>query len=86
MMLDTLISNERSTMFTLSTILSFLVTVVVFYFTARYINRAVAEEGIPSGMVRLILVCFLAAVVALFAGAGVDWIGDSISSSDQTTK
>ena len=66
-------------MFTLSSILSFVVTVVVFYFTARYINRAVAAKGIPSGMVRLILVCFLASVVALFAGAGVDWISDTIS-------
>jgi predicted PurR-regulated permease PerM len=73
-------------MFTLPAILSYLVTVVVFYFTARYINRAVAEKGIPSGMVRLILVCFLAAVVALFAGAGVDFISDSLSPSAQNTQ
>ena len=83
MMLDTSISSERHTMFTLSSILSFIVTVVVFYFMARYINRAVAEKGIPSGMVRLLLVCFLASVVALFAGAGVGWVVDTLSPSVQ---
>ncbi len=61
-------------MFTLPTILSSAVTIVIFYFTARYINRAVAEKGIPSGMVRGLLVVFLASVVALIAGAAVDWI------------
>jgi predicted PurR-regulated permease PerM len=86
MMPDTLIPSERPIMFTLTSILSYLVTVVVFYFTARYINRAMAEKGIPSGMVRLILVCFLAAVVALFAGAGVDLIGDTLSPPEKNTK
>lgn len=78
-MLGTLYPSESPTMFTFTSMLSFLVTVVVFYFTARYANRALAEKGIPSGMVRWLLVCFLASVVALFSGAGVDWVGDTIS-------
>ena len=79
MIQDTLIPSESPTMFSFSSILSFLVTVVVFYFTARYANRALAEKGIPSGMVRWLLVCFLASVVALFSGPGVDWLSEAIA-------
>jgi hypothetical protein len=61
-------------MFTLPIILSSATTVVVFYFTAKYINRAVAEKGIPRGMIRWLLVVFLASVVALITGAAVDWM------------
>jgi uncharacterized membrane-anchored protein len=71
---------------TLFTVLTYLVSIVVFYFTARYINRAMAEKGIPSGMVRGLLVVFLASVVALFAGAGVDWVGDSLQSEAPVSK
>ena len=63
-------------MFTLSAILNLLTTIVVFVIAAWYINRAMAEKGIPSGMVRGILVFFLASVLALFAGAAVDWISE----------
>jgi uncharacterized membrane-anchored protein len=63
-------------MFTLPTILSSAVAIVVFYFMAKYINRAVAEKGIPSGIIRGLLVIFLASVVALIAGAAVDWIAE----------
>ena len=73
-------------MSTFFTVLTYLVTIVVFYFTARYINRAMAEKGIPSGMVRGLLVVFLASVVALFAGAGVDWVGDSLQSEAPVLK
>jgi uncharacterized membrane-anchored protein len=61
-------------MFSLATILSSAVTIVVFYFTARYISRAVAEKGIPRGVIRGLLVIFLASVVALITGSAVDWI------------
>ena len=67
-------------MSTFITVLSYLVTIVVFYFTATYINRTVAEKGMPSGMIRGLLVVFLASVVALFAGAAVDWVGDTLQS------
>ena len=77
---------ERLSMFTLSSILSFAVTVVVFYFLVRFIDRTVAEKGIPKGMVRLILVCFLASVPALFAGAGVDWLFDTLAPAAQVVK
>jgi uncharacterized membrane protein (DUF485 family) len=73
-------------MFTLSSILSLLITIVVFVITARYITRAMAAKGIPSGMVRGILVAFLALVVALFAGAAVDWIADPHPSAIKETK
>lgn len=73
-------------MSTFFTVLTYLVTIVIFYFTARYINRAVAEKGIPSGMVRGILVTFLALVVALFAGAAVDWVGDTVQSQTIDSK
>jgi len=86
MMSATLISSERPPMFTLSSILSTLVTIVVFIFAARYISQAMAEKGIPSGMVRGLLVFFLASVIALFAGAGVDWAVESASTTTQVTK
>jgi hypothetical protein len=73
-------------MSTLFTILTYLATIVVFYFTASYINRAVAEKGIPSGMVRGLLVVFLASVVALFAGAAVDWVGDTVQAETKDSK
>jgi predicted PurR-regulated permease PerM len=73
-------------MFTLSSILNLLTIVVVFAIAARYINRAMAEKGIPSGMVRGILVCFLAAVLALFAGAAVDWISEPAPAAVQEIK
>ena len=73
-------------MSTLFTVLTYLVSIVVFYFTARYINRVMAEKGIPSGMVRGLLVVFLASVVALFAGAGVDWVGDTIQAQTTDSK
>jgi hypothetical protein len=73
-------------MFTLSSILSLLITIVVFVITARYITRAMAEKGIPSGMVRGILVVFLASVVALFAGAAVDWVAELHPAEIKETK
>jgi predicted PurR-regulated permease PerM len=73
-------------MFTLSSILYLFTIVVVFVIAARYINRAMAEKGIPGGMVRGVLVCFLAAVLALFAGAAVDWISEPAPSAVQEMK
>lgn len=73
-------------MFTLSSILSLLITVSVFIIAARYISRAMAAKGIPSGMVRGTLVFFLASVLALFAGAGVDWVSASLAPSVKESK
>lgn len=73
-------------MFTLSSILYLLTTIAVFVITARYINRAMAAKGIPSGMVRGVLVCFLAAVLALFAGAAVDWVSEPAPATVQEMK
>ena len=74
-------------MFTLPLILSMLAGLIVFIITARYINRTMAEKGIPSGMVRGLLVVFLASVIALFTQAGVDWLVEpSASTTVQETK
>ena len=73
-------------MSTFFTILTYLVTILVFYFTARYVNRAVEEKGIPKGMIRGLLVVFLASVVSLCIGATVDWVGDSIQSKVADSK
>jgi uncharacterized membrane-anchored protein len=81
-----LISQPKPAMTSLASILSLLITALVFFFTARYINRAMAEKGIPSGMVRGVLVVFLASVVALFAGAAVDWVSATHPAAVNATK
>jgi len=73
-------------MFSLPTILSSVATIVVFYFTAKYVSRAVAEKGIPRGIIRGLLVIFLASVVALLTGAAVDWIVEPHSAEINVTR
>lgn len=63
-------------MFSLSSILSTLTTAVIFVIAFRYITRALAEKGIPGGILRGLLVIFLASVIALFAGSAVDWASE----------
>ena len=73
-------------MSTIFTILTYLVTIVVFYFTASYVNRVAEEKGIPKGIIRGLLVVFLALVLALCVGAAVDWVGDTLQSNVQDSK
>jgi predicted membrane-bound dolichyl-phosphate-mannose-protein mannosyltransferase len=86
MMLDNFKIQYDQAMFTLSTILNLIISTIVFIFAARYISRAMADKGIPSGMVRGILVFFLASVLALFAGAGVSWISETHTATTSETK
>lgn len=51
-----------------------IISTVVFVTAAWYINRAVAEKGIPAGMTRGFLVFLLASFVSLCAGEAADWM------------
>jgi len=55
-------------------VLSFIVSTIVFFIAAWFINRYLNEQDIPKGMTRSILVLVLASVVSWGAGAAVSLI------------
>ena len=54
--------------------LSLLISTIVFFVAAWYLNRYLDEQGIPKGMTRGTLVLVLASLVSWGAGSVVDWI------------
>ncbi len=55
-----------------------LISTLVFFIAAWYINRYLTEQGIPKGMTRGILVFVLASLVSWGAGEVVDWTQEKI--------
>lgn len=53
--------------------LNLIISTIVFFIAAWFVNRYLDEQGIPRGMTRGLLVFVLAAMVSWGAGAIVDW-------------
>jgi hypothetical protein len=60
-------------MLTLPSMWNLIISTLVFFISAWYINRYLNEQGIPKGMTRGILVFVLASLAAWGAGAAADW-------------
>jgi hypothetical protein len=60
-------------MLTLPSVWNLIISTLVFFIAAWYINRYLNEQGIPKGMTRGILVFMLASLAAWGAGAAADW-------------
>jgi hypothetical protein len=53
--------------------LNLIISTIVFFIAAWFVNRYLDGQGIPKGMTRGILVFFVASLVSWGAGAIVDW-------------
>ena len=60
--------------FALPSMLNLIVSTIIFFVAAWYINRYLDGQGIGKGMTRGILVFSLASVVSWGAGEAVDWV------------
>lgn len=60
-------------MFELPSMPNFIISTIVFFIAAWYINRHLDEHEIPKGMTRGLLVLVLASLVSWGAGEIVDW-------------
>jgi hypothetical protein len=60
-------------MFTLPSIWNLLISTVVFFIATGFLRRYLAEQGLPKGTTRGILVFTLASLVSCGAGEMVDW-------------
>jgi len=65
-------------MLTLPSVWNLVISTLVFFIAAWYINRYLNEQGIPKGMTRGILVFVLAYLAAWGAGAAADWAQEKI--------
>jgi len=65
-------------MLTLPSMWNLIVSTLVFFIAAWYINRYLNEQGIPKGMTRAVLVFVLACLVSWCAGAAADWTREKI--------
>ncbi len=53
--------------------LNLIISTIVFFVAAWFINRYLDTQGIPKGMTRGVLVLVLASLVSWGAGEMVDW-------------
>ncbi len=53
--------------------LNLIISTIVFFIAAWYINRYLDEQGIPKGMTRGVLVLVIASLVSWGTGEMVDW-------------
>lgn len=60
-------------MLTLPSMWNLIISTLVFFIAAWYLNRFLNEQGIPKGMTRGILVFVLAYMAAWGAGELADW-------------
>jgi len=65
-------------MLTLPSMWNLIISTLVFFISAWYINRYLNEQGIPKGMTRGILVLMLASLAAWGAGAAADWAQETL--------
>jgi hypothetical protein len=63
-----------------------LVSAIFFIVAAWYLNRLLAEKGVPKGMTRGFLVVLMASFVSLCAGEAVDWAFSEPEASIQEMK
>ncbi len=60
-------------MFELPSLWNLVVSTLVFFIAAWYINRNLDEQGIPTGITRSILVFTLASIASWGSGVAVDF-------------
>lgn len=60
-------------MFALPSMWNLIISTIVFFIAAWYLNRFMDGQGIGKGMTRGVLVFALASLVSWGAGAVVDW-------------
>ncbi len=65
-------------MLALPSIWNLIISTIVFFIAAWYINRHLDEQGIPKGMTRGMLVLVLGSVMSWGSGEMVDWIQNKI--------
>lgn len=58
--------------------LGLIISTIVFFVAAWYLNRYLDEQEIPKGMTRGMLVLVLASLVSFGSGAIVDWTQEKI--------
>jgi len=63
-----------------------IISTLVFFISAWYINRYLSEQGIPKGMTRGILVFVLASLVSWGAGEVADWAQQEIEGPQPATQ
>jgi hypothetical protein len=71
-------NQEKTNMFELPSMWNMIISTLVFFITAWYINRYLNDQGIPKGMTRGILVLTLSYLTAWGAGQMVDWTQEKI--------
>jgi hypothetical protein len=70
-------------MLTLPSIWNLIISTLVLFIAARYINRYLNEQGIPKSMARDILVLALALLGAWGAGAAADWAQETLEGQQE---
>lgn len=65
-------------MFTLPSLWNLIISTLVFFIVARYLQRYLEEQGLPKGMTRGTLVFALASLVSWGSGEVVDWTQEKI--------
>lgn len=64
--------------------LNLIISTIVFFIAAWYLNRYLDDQGITKGMTRGVLVFVLASLVSWGSGTVVDWAQVKIGSSQTT--
>ncbi|CAH1208078.1 conserved hypothetical protein [Candidatus Nitrotoga sp. BS] len=72
-------------MFSLPSILSLLISIIVFFIAAWYVRRFLDEQGFNNGKKRDILVFLFASLFSWGAGEAVDWSLEKIEGKKLTT-
>jgi len=62
----------------ISTMLSLIVSTIVFFIASWFIKRQLQQMDIPEGMTRGILILTLATVASLASAAAVNWVQTEI--------
>ena len=65
-------------MFALPSMWNLIISTIVFFIAAWYLHRFLEAQGIPSGMMRKLMVFVLASLVSWGAGEMVDWTQEKI--------
>lgn len=71
-------------MFELPSIWNLIVSTIVFFIAAWYVNRHLDGQDIPKGMARSLLVFVLAYAVSWGAGEAVDWVAGTPPAAQST--
>jgi hypothetical protein len=78
--------QEKTDMFELPSMWNIVISTLVFFIAAWYVNRYLNEQGIPKGMTRGILVFMVAYLVSWGAGEIADWAQEKIEGPRPVTQ